>query len=423
MKKALFKIWIFALFLSPGFVYAQFAENSFYSYYSNDDWIQTGKKTLLSLSSTYYASPYSNPSYLNYFILLHYYADNLNNDIAIKLKKENYFGVVMGNTLRVLPVMHIKIRQRDFGLGLTIRNVYDQRIYFTDDLFTLIFEGNVPFAGKTASISPLDFKTISYQEAGINLISPSDKRLKFGIGLSYIKGSRFYEFSARRGKLFTSEEGDSLYADINVKYASSNPGNKGLFTYNGSGMGLSGYLVYDFNAKSSLFISVDDMGFIYWNNKSIDFKFDTSTSYIGYDLFDKNSIGTDQSLFIDTFFNIKDNPAHKSNFMMLNPSFNAVYTLKTGSKGSKLICGASYRIYKHNYPGAFVNYRYKPAKNLYLQGGISYDEFRKMGGNLELGLRLFKKWVFRLGSYHVEQFFVPFNGQSLYFDLTGVFGK
>ena len=109
--------------------------------------------------------------------------------------------------------------------------------------------------------------------------------------------------------------------------------------------------------------------------------------------------------------------------MWLKPRVNLIYFLNTDAKGSKLIMGVTYRIDNYSFPGIYVQYRYKPVNNLYLRGGISYDEFRKAGGNLELGIRLIKKFVFSVGSYHMEQLFTSMNGQSLYFDLTGVFGK
>jgi len=416
-------IILLSISLLPVYSFGQFSENSFYTYYSNDDWIDANKNNMVTLSSTYFASPYSAPAYLNTFILLHYNQDNLRQEISGQLKSENYFGINLSNTLRIWPALNFELAGKNFGLGVTVRNVYDQRIYFTDDFFRLMYDGNVPFAGKTARIAPLDFRTLSYQEAGLNLVSRSTTRFNFGLGLSYILGNRFYEFNATRGTLFTSEDGDSLHADINLHYKSSDHAKKNFGTVNGSGAGFSAFAKYDINKKSSLYLALDDLGFISWNNKSVNFSLDTSTSYTGFDIFSKSGVKEDPKLFIDTFFNITKSPATSSYMMWLKPRVTLIYSLNTDARGGKLIVDVTYRFDQYSFPGIYLQYRYKPFNNLYFRGGISYDEFRKAGGNLELGVRLFKKLVFSLGSYHIEQFFASMNGQSLYFDLTGVFGK
>jgi len=423
MNKFLLYIFLLTLNLLPVFSFGQFSENSFYLVYSNDDWIDANKNTLISLSSTYFASPYSAPAYINTFILLHYNEDNLRKEISGKLKSENYFGIDMVNSLRIWPVIDLKLAGKTFGLGLTIRNVYDQRLYFTDDIFKLMYEGNVPFAGKTARIAPLDFRTLSYQEVGLNLVTRTTDRLNFGLGLSYILGNRFYEFNASRGTLYTSEDGDSLHTDINLSYKSSDPAKKNFGSVNGSGAGFSAFAKYDINKKSSLYLALDDLGFISWNKKSVNFSLDTSGSYTGFDIFSKSTIGEDPKLFIDTFFNISKSPATGSYLMWLKPRVNLIYALSTDTRGNKLFFGITYRFDQYSFPGFYLQYRYKPVNNLYLRGGVSYDEYRKVGGNLEVGVRLYKKLVFSLGSYHIEQILTSMNGQSLYFDLTGVFGK
>jgi hypothetical protein len=423
MNKIQLYILFFIFGLLPVCSFGQFTENSFYTYYSNDDWIDTDKNSMITLSSTYFASPYSAPTYLNTFILLHYNEENLKKEIAGKLNRENYFGIDMRNTYRTWPIFNFKLSGKNFGLGIFFRNVYDQRMYFTDDLFRLMYEGNVPFAGKIARIAPLDFSTVDYFEGGFELVSRTTDRMNFGMGLSLIQGNSFYEFSATRGTLFTSEDGDSLHTDIKLNYRSSDPDKKEFSNNNGTGAGFSAFAKYDINKKSSLYLALDDLGFISWNDKSINFSFDSSVSYTGFDIFDQSALGEDPKLFIDTFFNISKSPATSSYLMWLKPRVNLIYSLNTGVKGSKLIVGVTYRFDGYSMPGIYLQYRYKPVNNLFIKGGISYDEYSRVGGNLELGIRLFKKLVFSIGSYHVEQFVTSMNGQSLYFDLTGVFGK
>jgi hypothetical protein len=414
-------IILLAISLLPVCSFGQFAENSFYGFYNNDDWIDPGKNTMLSLSSTYFASPYSAPAYLNNFILLHYNEDNLRNEISKKLKSENYFGIEMVNNLRIWPVFDFKLGGTNYGLGITLGNTYEQKIYFTDDFFKLMYEGNVPFAGKTAQIAPLDYRALSYQEAGLNLVSRATGQFNFGIGLSYIKGNNFYELNASKGTLFTSDDGDSIHADINLSYKSSDPSRKEAKSFNGSGSGFSAFGNYNLNSKSSFYIALDELGFIFWNNKSVYFNMDTSGSFTGFDIFDKTDPNKEPGIFIDTFFKITESTANASYLMWLKPRVNLVYSLNTSTMGSKLIIGATYRFDHYSFPGMYLQYRFKPVKNLYFQGGISYDEYKNAGGNLELGFRLYKKLVCSIGSYHVEQFFTSMTGQSLYFGITGVF--
>jgi hypothetical protein len=423
MKKFQRYIVILTINLLPVYSFGQFSENSFYGFYNNDDWIDPGKNTMLSLSSSYFATPYSAPAYLNTFILLHYNEDNLRNEISKKLKSENYFGIEMVNTLRLWPVFDFKLGGTNYGFGITVGNNYEQKIYFTDDFFKLMYEGNIPFTGKTAQIAPLNYRALSYQEAGLNLVSRASGQFNFGVGLSYIKGNSFYELNASKGTLFTSDDGDSIHADINLTYKSSDPSQKEAKSFNGSGSGFSAFVNYNINSKSSFYFALDELGFISWNNKSVYFNMDTSGSYTGFDIFDKTDPGKEPGIFIDTFFKITESTSNASYLMWLKPRANLVYSLNTSTKGSKLIIGASFRFDHYSFPGMYLLYRFKPVKNLYFKGGISYDEYKNLGGNLELGFRLYKKLVGSIGSYHVEQFVTSMNGQSLYFGITGVFGE
>jgi hypothetical protein len=415
-------IFLFTLGLLPATGFAQFAEDSYHELFQKQSWIKRDSNNIMSLSSSYIASPYSAPLYLNTFILLHYNEDNLYQEVSAKLNKENYFGIEMTNTLRIWPLMDVKIAGEKFGLGFIAGNRYEQKIYFTNDFLKLMYEGNAPFAGQTAKIAPLSFRALNYQEVGVSMISKSTDRFNFGLEGTYLKGNNFYELNASRGTLFTSAEGDSVYADISYEYRSSDPEKKELMAFNGSGAGLSAFLNYDLNKKNSIFLALDELGFISWNNKSEYFSIDTFGSSTGFDFFDTTG-SRDPGSIIDTVFRQKENTGTAKYQMWLKPKINMVYTIHTGAKGNKLTMSVSYRFDHYSSPALSLQYLYKPVNNFFLRGGVSYDEYKNVGGNLEMGFRFFKMLVVNVGSYHVEQFFTSMNGQSLYFGITGVFGK
>ncbi len=407
----------------PARINAQFTGASPYQYALENTWYNPAVNTLASLSGTYYASPYSSPANLNSFILLHYNQDQLKDDILKKLNKENHFGLGMDNSLILWPLLPLKISGKQYGIGLNIREVYFQDMDFTDDFFKLMYQGNVPFAGSTASLSPLNFLTNSYLEAGLNFISNSGTATKYSVGLSYVMGSRFYSFNASSAELFTSVDGDSLHANINLDYKSSNPSKNQFFSFNGSGCAASFYLHHNFTANKSLTFAVDDVGFINWNRNSVSFKFDSSLSYTGFDIFSENSFSSGQSNFLDTFLNITENPSAEPFLLWLRPAVNLSFQYKINKKGSQLETGIKYTLAANSFPGSYLCFKYQPYGNFYCRGGVTYDEFQNPGANLELGIRLYQHVIVRVGTWHLEQFFVPFNGQSLYCNVSAVMGK
>lgn len=177
---------------------------------------------------------------------------------------------------------------------------------FAPDAFILAFQGNRPFRGQTADISNSRLTYLHWQQLQFEAkYYTADRKSEAAIGFSFLNGQNLNEVTIRSGKLFTSNDGTVIDASADASYFSNDTAKTKYMSRNGSGTcfnfrfsTLLGDSVSKF--RSQLMFSVQDLGYIRWNEKSIVYNTDTSLHYIGVDatnllLNDSNLVGLPNS--------------------------------------------------------------------------------------------------------------------------------
>lgn len=213
----------------------QSPDNYFYQRYFNKSWTANAH---IALGGDYFASPSSVIKYSKYFLPIQF-ADNenLKDKISSNLINENYFGSGVDAYLSLTPGIDNLLKIKGLGVNFQIKSINHQKMLLTDDFFNILLEGNSMFAGKTAVMKPFDYNSYSYQEFQINFISSKItskyKNLNYNIGISLLKGSTFAKIETDRATFFTSEEGDSIYADFKVDVMTSDRDQNDIYYVNG----------------------------------------------------------------------------------------------------------------------------------------------------------------------------------------------
>jgi hypothetical protein len=169
-------------------------------------------------------------------------------------------------------------------LSVGIRQTRTAGILFRRDLFNLVFLGNGLYEDQTAELAPLMFTNLTYNQ------------LLFGVGKQFTRGNHRWmirtevgltggatlqEVSLHRGTLYTAPDGEFIDLDAGFNARFSDTSSSGSTAVNGNGIGMGFTLVHTGKFEASL--SLQDLGFIKWNDKSLALSADTAVHFEGFD--------------------------------------------------------------------------------------------------------------------------------------------
>lgn len=257
------------------------------SYAQWDDAIIQNPGTGKYLAAIYGGADYSSSAITSAFALNFETGSNMDNfkdQVSSNLKNSNRLGYSLNyGAFGVLYNDTIK-KKRIFNFFVALRHRDYLNISFPSDVFNLAFYGNASYAGKSAQLSPFNLNSLSYQQLEVGSICTNfGGKAKFGLGISFLSGQQLQSINMSSGSLYTDPLGQYLTLASDLKYneSDSTPGH----TYmNGYGASLDLYFSapYKLGAKSGLItISINDIGFINWNSRSLAYNRDTTYTYNG----------------------------------------------------------------------------------------------------------------------------------------------
>ncbi|WP_306642673.1 DUF5723 family protein [Sanyastnella coralliicola] len=152
------------------------------------------------------------------------------------------------------------------------------------DLFHLVFDGNAAYAGESAELSNFWLDYMAYQKLGFGLVH---KPSLSGFVISAVNGERFERTTMLDGALFTAEDGDSLNLAYHGAWMRSDTSVIGFGSGNGLGVSLDGQLNIPLQEdRGYVSLGLRDIGFVSWNEASLDYRADSSWAYTGIPLTD-----------------------------------------------------------------------------------------------------------------------------------------
>lgn len=160
-----------------------------------------------------------------------------------------------------------------------------QSAKFTDDFARFFFQGNKQFAGDSIIADDLRYLTTRYDNFQVGWMSSFNiknrpARLSVSAGIS--RGLEYRKINIHKGRIFTEENGD--YVDVRLDMEAEQSFFSPLQIASHSGFGALADI--DFNMmvseKSSISVSISDLGFITWDNRASQYgRNDTSVRYDG----------------------------------------------------------------------------------------------------------------------------------------------
>jgi len=352
------------------------------------------------------------------------YIDNdLKKESSKYLRDKNNFGINLNYDVSAFLKGNSKF---DFLVGFKNQEIINAT--YSKDFFNLMFYGNQSYKGVTADLSNCNVNALRFQEVKFGAIMHKvDSVGKIGISLSFIKGEQLlFIKTGNNSSLYTSADGSEILLNSNFSMAISDTNNKRLSSFNGVGASADIFFETPYKSrigkKSVLIANVNNLGFIHWQNRSVQYSSDSVFKYTGYN--------------INSIFDLKDSTLKRinSNSLLRNVSnarsedfsvniptnlviinkifFSDVFAFSTGFR---FIFNANYRPYIFLEP----EYRYKK---------VTFGLHTGYGGYVRLNIGASvvwnnNNWFLRIGSNSLQGYIFPKSafGQGLFFSFAKKF--
>jgi hypothetical protein len=377
----------------------------------NDFFNDTTQRVSIDLSGNYsFGSNAVNTKFLNKFLFGGKIEQELKESVYSNLSEYNNIGQDINYHLNVTIPFDTLFNKTNLSLLFGIEFIEHFDIKFTEDLFKFTFDGNKQFAGKSAEISGTNFNFYNYQQINFGLINTKvkgDKIAKEGVIFSLIKGQSHQAITIPTASIFTEQDGKEIIVDLNYTYNSSDTANNGLSAFNGYGVSTDLFTQFFLKNGDKIHLGINDLGFIYFNKQSIEYRTDSTFYYDGIEV--DNVFDLNDSILSDiSKDSIVENisTTNKGDYSIALPTaFNIIYTKYINQKW-KLKFGIYHKILSNYFPLIYTNAYYYFNNSLAVKGRISYGGYGKFNAGLAFG-KTFKRFDILIGTNNIVAFIAP----------------
>lgn len=304
---------------------------------------------------------------------------------------------------------------------------------FTSDVFQFAFSGNAPFKGDSIDFAGTNVNYYAWKQLQYgyewNYTSKSNAQFRLTGAVSLLAGSDFAELDVTSGRLFTDTGTYNL--DLKGAYTlrSSDTTHTGIGAFNGWGAGLDlGMKMNSAPGNSPLGdrmtfgLSITDLSFIAWNNKSRRYSQDTTLKFSGY-TFDLNNLqdSTFNTLNIDS---LSPGTGYDSYISKLPWTITlegySYYSLK--NKSNTWFTGGGVRMRQRANASAELFFRqgFMRKNRLGITAEVGYGGYARLFAGIDVQADVYKGWWIHAGCRQLSAYVAPSQstGQGAYVQLV-----
>lgn len=394
-----------------------FLMNSLIAQSNNDFFQDTIQRGEVNLGGNYsFGSDAINNEFLNKFIFGGKIEQELKEKVYPNLSSHNRMGGDINFGVNVIIPFDTLFKRTNLSLIVGIEHKEHFDANFTEDLFRFTFDGNKQFAGEFAEIGGTNFNYYNYQQFNFGVVSKKvdgKKVARKGVIVSLIKGQSHQAITIPRGSLFTEEFGRDLTLDLNYIYTASDTSNTGFLAFNGYGVATELFTDLLLKNGDKIHLGVKDIGFIVFDNKSIERIADSTFYFEGIEvdnIFDLNdSLLSDISQ--DSIVNNITTNKEGDYSIALPLAINVNYT-KEISQRWKFNFGVYHKILSNYFPLIYTNTYYYINTGLAVKAHISYGGYGKLNTGLALAKSVNDYFDIFIGTNNLDAFIVPSSSYS-----------
>jgi len=350
--------------------------------------------------------------------------NDLKKESSKHLRSKNNFGINLNYDVSAFIRGNSKF---DFLIGFKNQEVLNAT--YSKDFFNLMFYGNDSYRGGTANLENCNINALRFQEVKFGAIMHKvDSVGKIGVTVSFLKGEQlFYLKTNKNSSLYTSADGSELVLNSNFNLAISDTNNKRLTSFNGIGASAEIFFETPYKSKvgkrSVLLVNANNIGFIHWQNNSVQYSSDSSLRFSGYtvnniiDLKDSTISKLNRDSILRGLTNARRenfNTNIPTNLVIINKIYfgKELFCLQTGFR---FIFNANYK------PYVFIEPEYR-VKNVTFGLHTGYGGYVRLNVGASITWNC-KNWFLRIGSNSLQGYVVPksASGQGLFFSLAKKF--
>lgn len=353
--------------------------------------------------------------------------DELKDEVSKRLSGFNRLGADLRyNIIAQIPIDTL-FGKSGFSLISGFQNTEHLNLGFTDDLFKTAFYGNEPFRGDTAVFDHSNFNLFRYQSFKLGVLKKTKDNGSYseGIVFSFIKGEQHAGFSAPSAYLYTQQDGKQMELNMKYNYQQSDSSNTGFRTFNGYGISSDIFTKISLPDSSFINLSIQDIGFILWNENSIRIKGDSTYNFSGVPFNNFSSLGDSvfNSKSPDSLSRITRSTSGKNKISTALPAFFHIsYTNYLNSKFA-IKGGFAYRILANYTPYFYLEGKYHFQPDFSIKLSTGYGGYGKLNIGMGLEKTFNDNFALRAGTYNMEGFILPSvtMGSSAYLSIKKYF--
>lgn len=330
-------------------------------------------------------------------------------------------GLLNGNLTAFFGKDSSKIR---FMLGVNHQQFFNASV--TDDAYKLMFYGNKQFQGKSANLGQSEINAYAFQEFKLGfLIDQVDTtQAIMGMNVAYLKGQNFYRLRTNNTDLYTAADASYIDFTTNASLSISDTASKKWTDFNGNGMSAEFFAETPYRSRlgpSKFFLSVSNLGFIRWNDNTLNYKTDSTFVFSGVhinDIFDLRD-STLNAISLDSIVDNSTNLERTHTSTNLPTTFLIIHKVRFSSlfeftTGFRHLFNANYKPYLFTEGTFYIN------KSINATAHLGFGGYGKLTGGLSVNLKIKDHFAMRLGSNYIQAYVSPKNslGQGAYFSLS-----
>lgn len=342
------------------------------------------EKSMFQITSmNHYGSNRFNNAFMDKFIFGGFIEQNLKDENFNRMKNVNVFGGEAEQKIdSYTPTVH-PLKKDNYGMMISFSDNHLFSAGISKDFFALGMYGNAGYVGDSLDFSFTQVMYQHYQKFSIGLY---DTKTLSHVQISYVAGSRAFNFHTDKSFLYTHADLDSVEFQLRGEGHSS----ASFFPYWAfQGNGFCADLQYNFlfstkkGNEQIIMFRVSNIGAIFWNADADYYTVDSTTYYTGFnanDLIQRDSLN-DVWNFEDTLGIIKTKQRY-AEALPLELSIHKAPDIRGSTwqsiAGFKAILTQNYRPYL--YAGVY----YQPTNYFAMSTHLAYGGF----SGLRLGMQL-----------------------------------
>lgn len=245
--------------------------------------LRTGVHTIASFEANFRSNALDN-IFMQKLVLGGKIGQENKDHIGTTLRDMNRAGGYVGGDLLYRNFTDTLFGSTDIGLFAKMSSGYDAMVAFPEDFFHIMFNGNSAYRGKTADLSGLSARFISYHKLGAGIFH---KETMSYAGISFVAGSGYSEGELFDGELYTSELGDSLALNYSGEFQVTYNGALDPLTASWPGLALDfGFNIPFHDDLGLVSVEVTNLGFVNWRRGIRTYEADSSVYWTGVDIQD-----------------------------------------------------------------------------------------------------------------------------------------